>query len=178
MVGAAGLVEAVGEGLQHHPLGRTHRPQRLELIRVQGAGIRVGEEAGLGEHCAGCRDDIVDGRAVPVVGEPSRGGGVPRLRCLAEREQRFVAAGGDAAAGDRQDRIQVEKRVIEAGRRLGERAVAAPVSAEHRERHKDLGGIRHPAAVGTVTHRRGRAQQLAGLGLEQIAKGRGSRRAL
>ena len=60
-------------------------------------------------------------------------------RALAEGEQRLVTTRRRAAPGDREHLVELEVRRHEMRRRLGERAVAAAVAAQHRERDEDLG---------------------------------------
>ena len=45
--GAAVGVEALGQGLEHHPLAGRHRPEPGQLVGVEGAGVGVGEQPGL-----------------------------------------------------------------------------------------------------------------------------------
>ena len=47
-VRAAGLAETGGQGLDHHPLRRRHRPEPHQLVLGERAGVGVGEQSGLG----------------------------------------------------------------------------------------------------------------------------------
>ena len=67
-----------------------------QLVGVEGAGVGVGQQAGLLEHEPAHRRQVVDGRVVAVVAQPVAGDVVAQLRALAEREQRLVAAGPGA----------------------------------------------------------------------------------
>ena len=49
--------------------------------------------------------------------------------------------------GDGQDLVRAEVGRLEAGRRLGEGAVSAPVSAQHGQRNEDLRAVGDPSAV-------------------------------
>ncbi len=147
VVRAAGLVEPVGERLQHHPLRRADGPEPLELGLAECPGVGVGEQSGLLEHRPARRLEVVDRRRVAVGGEPLRGDRVAVLRPLAEGEQRLVAPERGAGPGDRQHLVDRQVRVVEARGRLGERAVAAPVPAQHRERDEDLRRVGDPVAV-------------------------------
>ena len=137
-VRAAGLAEAVGERLDHHPLRRRHRPQPGELVLGERAGVGVGEQAGLVEHRRGGGDQVVDGGRVPARGEPRGGVGVAVLGRLAQGEERLVAAELGAAARDGEHVVELEVGRHEVRGRLGEGAVPALVAAQHRERDEHL----------------------------------------
>ena len=92
-------LQVVAQGLDHHPLRRRHRPELRQLVRVQGTGVGVGEQAGLVEHQLAHRRQVVDRRRVPVRLEPLRGRRIAQLGPLAQGEQRLVAAGVGAAPG-------------------------------------------------------------------------------
>ena len=146
----ARLAEAGGQRLQHHALRRRDGPEALELGPGQGAGVGVGEEPRLGQHRAGRRHQVVDGRAVATGRQPAGSGGVALLGGLAEGEERFPAPGGPPGPGDGQDLVELQVRGVEPGRGLGEGAVPATVAAQHGERDEHLGGERDPVAVGGV----------------------------
>ncbi len=132
-------VEIVAERLDHHPLARGHDPQRGELVGEQRARVRVGEQAGLFDDHAGHRDEVVDGRRVAVRGEPLGRDRVPELGALAQCEQGLVAARGGTRARDRTHLVGCEEGRLKPRRRLRERAVAALVAAQHRQRDEHLG---------------------------------------
>ncbi len=75
---------------------------------------------------------------------------VAQLGLVAEREQRLVAAGRGAGAGDGEHLVGRHERALAAARRLGEGAVVADVAAEGRERDEDLRRVRHAAPAGGV----------------------------
>ena len=58
--------QPLGQRLEHHPLAGRHRAQRRQLGGVQGAGVGVGEQAGLLQDEAAHRGEVVDRRGVPV----------------------------------------------------------------------------------------------------------------
>ena len=70
-VRAARFTETGGEGLDHHPLRRRHRPEPHQLVLGERPGVGVGEQPGLGEHDPGRGDEVVDRRGVPA-GRPAR----------------------------------------------------------------------------------------------------------
>ena len=159
-----------GQGLEHHPLRRGDGPQRGQLVGVQGAGVGVGEEAGLVEHQPAHGDEVVDGRGVAVLVEPLAGRGVALLGPLAEGEQRLVAAGLGAGPGDGQDLVGGQVRGLDPGRGGGERAVRTAVAAQPGQRDEDLRRVRHPPAVGQVPHRRGLGQEVRQGPLQQLGR--------
>ena len=65
-------VEVGVDGLEHHALRHGHLPQGGQLVGVQGAGVGVGEEAGLGQDQGAHLGQVVDGRVVAVGGQPLR----------------------------------------------------------------------------------------------------------
>ena len=138
VVRAAGLAEARRERLDHHPLGRAHRPEPLQLGLRQCARVGVGEQPGLVEHEPGNVREVADRGVVSVGAQPLGRVGIARLGVLSEGEQRLVATELGAAARDVEHGFRGEVRRVEAGRRLGERAVAAAVAAQHRQRDEDL----------------------------------------
>ena len=161
LVGRAPVAVEIGpQGLDHHPLAGAHRTQLGELVGEQRTGVGMGEQAGLVEHQAAHRREVVDGGRVTVLAEPRAGDGVALLGPLAQREERFVAAGLGAPAGDAQHVVGREVGRGEPRRGLGEGAVAALVPAEHRERDEHLGRVGDPGAVHLVAPGRGPRQQL------------------
>ena len=64
---ATGLVQAVGERLDHHPLRRADRAQARELGLRQRARVGVGKQPGRVEHVLRHRCEVVDGAGEPVV---------------------------------------------------------------------------------------------------------------
>ena len=101
--GAAVGLEVGGQGLDHHALAGRDRAQLRQLVGVEGAGIGVGEEAGLLQDEATGVGEVVHRRGEPVVVEPLAGQRVPQLGALAQGEERLVAPGRLAGPGDGQD---------------------------------------------------------------------------
>ena len=146
VVRAARLVQPVGERLDHHPLRRADRAQAGELGLGERARVGVGEQAGLVEHALRDRDEIVDGARRSRARAATRRLRVALLGRLAEGEQRLEAAESRRRARRAPAPVLGEVRRVEPGGRLGERAVAAAVAAQHRERHEHLGREGDPRA--------------------------------
>ena len=140
-------VEVRVERLQHHPLAGRDGAQLGQLAGVEGTGVGVGEQAGLLEDERAHRRQVADRGVVAVLAQPVAGHVVAQLGALPEREQRLVAAGPGTGLGDLEHLRRTEVRRGDASRRLGERAVAAAVPAEHRERDEHLGGVGDPATA-------------------------------
>ncbi len=169
LVGRAAVAVEVGlQRLDHHPLRGRDRPERGELVGVEGAGVGVGEQAGLVEDEPGHGHQVVDGAGVAVLGQPLRSDRPTELGSFAEGEERLVAPGVGTGAGDVQDLRRRQVRSVQPGRRTGERAVAAAILAELGEGDEHLGGIGDPGTprfiteVPSTAHQgvRGLAQQL------------------
>ena len=157
---AAMRVEILRQRLDHHALAGRDGPQGGELLGEEGAGVGVGEEAGLLQYESAHVDEVVDSGGETVVLQPCLRQRVAQLGALAQGEERLVATGFLAGAGDAQDLLGGEVGGGEAGRRLGEGAVAAAVPAEHGERDEDLGRVGHPTPVSLVAHAAGQRRQV------------------
>ena len=160
------------ERLEHHALRRRDRPQLRQFVGEQRARVGVGEQAGLVEHQLRHRHEIVDGGRVAVLGQPGLRRGVAQLGPLAQREQRLVAAGAGSGRRDRDDLFRREIRGLYVRRRLGERAVAAFVAAQHGERDEDLGRIGDAIAETRVTNRTRLSHEVVERPLQQLARRR------
>ncbi len=172
LVGCAAVRrQPLGQRLEHHPLARRDLAQPGQLVREERAGVGVGEQARLLHHEAAHVGEILDRRRVSLRLEPLARRRVAQLGALAQGEERLVAPGLASGAGDGEDLLGGEVRRGEAGRRLGEGAVAAAVAAEHGERHEDLGGEGDPAPVRPVAHDPGQGRELGQGGAEQIGVG-------
>ena len=145
-------LEVVAQRLEHHPLRGGDPPEQRELIGVQRAGVRVGQEPGLVEHELCHVVQVVHRGVIAVGAQPVRRHFVAQLGPLAQGEEGLVAAGARTLPGDREDLVGRHVRLLEARGRLGERAVAALVAAQHGERDEDLRGEGDPGAVGRVAH--------------------------
>ena len=71
---------------------------------------------------------------------------------ISEREEGLVATASRALLGDREHLVGSQVRVLESCGRLGEGAVPALVTTQHRERDEDLGRIGDTSAEGMVTN--------------------------
>ena len=155
--------KALGQRLEHHALAGCDGPQGGELGGVERPGVGVGKQAGLLQDEATHRREVVHRRGVALAGQPLRRDGVAQLGPLAEGEEGLVAARRLAGLGDGQHLLGQEVGRGDAGRRLGEGAVAALVTTQHGQRDEDLGREGHPPPVGAVAHDAGeRGQVLEG----------------
>ena len=161
LVGRAAMaVERGVERLEHHALRRAHRPQRRQLVAEQRTRVGVRQQPRLLDDEPAHGGEVVERRREPVLGQPFGGDGIARLGALAQREQGLVTAGRGARTRDRENLVGCEIWRLDARRRLGERAVAAPVAAQLGQRDEDLGGVCDPRAVGAVAHRRREREEL------------------
>ena len=135
---------------------------------AEGAGVGMGEEPGLLDHGGACGGQVVDGRRVAVIGQPTGGRGVAVLGCLAQGEQCLVAPGGPTGPGDGQHLVEFQVGGVEVGGGLGEGAVPAPVTAQHGQRDEDLGGEGHAGAEGGIAKVCGRRCDVVGVEGDQI----------
>ena len=156
---------------------RADRAQARELGLRERARVRVGKQPGLVEHQLRHRREVVDGAGEPVVAEPIGGLRVPVFGRLAECEQRFETAERRAPRSQLEHLSFGQVRSLEARRRLGERAVAATVAAQHREWHEHLGRERDPPPGPRVPARRGGRHQLGRGRVEQLPERRGAEHA-
>ena len=83
-----------------------------------------------------------------------------------------MAAGAPPGPGDVQDLVEGEVGRGQAGRGLGEGAVAAAVPAEHGEGDEDLGRVGDPVAHGPVPHLAGGRRQLGRCGQRRAGRRR------
>ena len=160
--------QALGQGLEHHALAGRDRAQRGQLGGVQRAGVGVGEQAGLLDDEAAHGGEVVHRRGVALRGQPFPGHGVAVLGPLAQGEEGLVAAGGLPGLGDGQHLLGEEVGGGDAGRRLGEGAVAAAVPAQHGQGDEDLGREGDPPPVGPVAHGTGQRGQVLEGRLQEI----------
>ncbi len=78
---------------------------------------------------------------------------VAQLRLVAEREERLVAPCFAPGASDGEHLVRTQVCRLAGTRRLRERAVAADVAAQARQRNEDLPRVRHDAAVARIAQR-------------------------
>ena len=149
--------------LQHEPHGGRNRPQHRQVVAAHDAGIEVWQEAGFPQHQGGRRPHVIERRGMAERRERRARRRVTEFRLVAEREQRFGAAGGGAGAGNAENLFGRHIGRCAAARRLREGAVVATVAAEMRERNEHLARIGHDGAVAGIAHQRRLAHQRAGV---------------
>ena len=141
--------------LEHDPHRGGDRPQRSELVAAHHARVEVRQQAGLLEHEPRDAAEVLDRRLAAERRELVARDLVAQLRLVAEREERLRAAGRRAGARDREHLVLGQVRALAAARRPGERAVAADVAAERRQRDEDLGRVGdEPAPAAPLARRR------------------------
>ena len=101
-------------------------------------GFRCGQQPRLVEHAAGAVREVLDRRREAERRELLARDAVAQLGLVAEREQRLGAAGRGAGPSDREHLVDGQVRALAAARRSRERAVAADVAAQRRQRDEDL----------------------------------------
>ncbi len=168
VVRATGLTQPGRERLDHHSLRGADRAQDAELLLGERARVGVRQQAGLVEHTLGDRGEVLDGRAVALRPEPLGGLRIARLGRLAEREQRLEAPERGAARGQLQHVVGRQVGGVQPGRRLGERAVSAPIAAQHRERDEHLGRERDAPPETGIAPGRGVRHQRNEWAVEQL----------
>ena len=142
-VRAAACAEPLGRRLEHDPHRRRDRPQPLELGRASSRpGLRCGSSPVSSSTSRAQRSRYSIVVAQPSAASSSRRDPVAELWLVAEGEQRLGAAGLGARARDRQHLLLGQVRPLAASGRPGERAVAADVAAERRQRDEDLRRVR------------------------------------
>ncbi len=137
-VRAAPLSEPARGRLEHDPHRGRNGPQRLELGTRHHPGIEVRKQPGLLQDEASAALEVLESRLAAERAELLARGLVAELGLVAEREERLAAAGGSASARDLQHLFLGHERPLAAPRRACERAVAADVAAERRQRDEDL----------------------------------------
>ncbi len=140
-------------------------------VRVERAGVGVGEQAGLLQDEAAHGGEVVHRRGVALCRQPVPGHGVALLGLLAQGEEGLVAARGLPGLGDGQHLLGEQVGGGDAGRRLGEGAVAAAVPAQHGQGDEDLGRERDPPPVGAVADGTGQRGQVLEGRLQEIGVG-------
>ena len=163
--------QALGQRLEHHALARRDLAQARQFLGEERAGVGVGEEAGLLQDEATHLGEVVDRGCMAVGGEPVPCHGIAQLGPFAQREECLVAPRVTSGPGDGEHLLGGEVRRVEAGRRLGERAVAAAVAAQHGERDEHLGGVGHASPVRAVSHHPGQRGQVGERRIEDVGVG-------
>ena len=126
---------------------------------------------------------------VAALGKPLGGDRITVLRFVAQGEQRLLTPGQSPGLRDGHDVLGREEGLVQAGGRLGERAVVAMVAAQHGERDEDLARVGDRAAVpeisemgshphqvleGSIPRRQQRFRLGQGQGLAGAGPGQGS----
>ena len=91
-VRAAALREPLRGRLEHDPLRRADLAQREQLVVVEDARVRVGQQARLAQHLARHVGEVGGGRREAEARELLARGAVAQLGLVAEREERLAAA--------------------------------------------------------------------------------------
>ena len=167
VMGTAGLAQALRDRFQHQPGGNRHRPQQLEVRPGHHAGIDVRQQSGRVVNPLRDLREIGDGRLVTERQERLARDAVAALRLVAEREQRFVAAGAGAGLSDRDRLVDRQIRRAKIAGRARERAIAADVAAELGQRNEDLrriGDHRPVAQIPAGARRREQCLQVIDVG--------------
>ena len=128
---------------EHQSGRRRDRAQRTVVAFVQQAGVDVRQQARLSKNGLGAGADVIDGARIAALGQPVARNGVAALGRIAEREQRFLAAGRLSGARDFQHLVHREIGRFEPRGRGRKSAVVAHVGAQARKRDEDLGRIGH-----------------------------------
>ena len=141
-------------GLQHHPHRGGDGLEPLDLLPAHHPRVEVRQQTGLLEDRDRAGPDVGQRVVVAPLVQPPPGLGPAVLGPVAQGEQRLLAAGCGAVAGDLQHLLQLEE-----GRRhpVGhgdEGAVVAAVPAQAGERDEDLAGVRDHAGAALARHRR------------------------
>ncbi len=163
-VRAAAAGEPPRRRLEHDPHRGGDRAQGDELLARHHAGVQVRQETGLVEHASCAPREVLERGPAPEEAELLARDAVAGLRPVAEREERLGAAGARPGPCDREHLVLAEVRPLPATWRPRERAVAAHVPAERRQRDEDLRRVRDPRAGAGRT-------QAPGLGHEVVERG-------
>ena len=146
-VRAALRAEPLGRRLEHDPHRGRDGPQRLELGARHHARIEVRQEPRLLEHEPRAALEVLERRRAAERAQLLARDLVAQLGLVAEREERFAAAGRGAGARDREHLVLGHERALAAPGRPRERAVAADVAAQRRQRDEDLRRVRDERAA-------------------------------
>ena len=134
--------EPLGRRLEHDPHRGGDGPEQLELGAGHHAGVQVREQPGLVEDEPRAALEVLERRLAAERAQLLARDLVAQLGLVAEREERLAAAGRRARARDREHLVLGHERALAAARRARERAVAADVAAERRQRDEDLRRVR------------------------------------
>ena len=166
VVGHAALEEPLRECLEHQPHAHVDLTQRGQVALGHDAGVRVGQQGRLLQNGLAHGVQVRQRRAVAVPSEELAMRREQRLRLVAQREEGLFGAEPAARLGERHDLVGRHRVGARLARVAAERAVAAVVAAEGRQRHEDLGGEGDGAATSAVA-------KLARSGEQIVERGRG-----
>ena len=153
------LGEAGRAALQHHPLRDRDFPQRCEIGCIEQARIDVRQQAGLLEDEARGFRQIRQRRPMPQAIELVTRRPVAKLRLVAKREQRLLAARLAPGARDGAHRGMRQIGRLTGARRMGKGAVVADVTAKLGQGDEDLAGIGHQRPMPAIAPSRRRLHQ-------------------
>ena len=137
-VRAALLPEPIGGRLEHDPHRGRDRPEQLELGSRHHSRVEVRQEPGLVEDEPRAPLEVLDRRLAAERAQLLACDLVAQLGLVSEREERLAATGRRPRPRDREHLVLGHERSLAATRRSRERAVAADVAAERRQRDEDL----------------------------------------
>ena len=140
------LPEPVSGCLEHDPHRGADGAQEPELFPGHDAGIQMRQEAGLLEDELRAAREVLERCLAAERTQLVARDLVAQLGLVPEREERLATARSRAGARDRQHLVLGHERALAAPRRPRERAVAADVSAERRQRDEDLRRVRDERA--------------------------------
>ena len=150
VVGHALGAEPLRGGFQHDAHGGRKRPRQRQFLRPHGAGVQVGQQAGLLEDGRGGPVQIFQGRCKAKLRQPLPGRLVAQFGLFAQSEQGLLAAHRRAVAGNLQHFVQRHVGRLDAARNLGEGAVVADVPAQVRQGNEHLARVGDDVAKALV----------------------------
>jgi hypothetical protein len=151
-VGPTLLREPLRDRLQH----QTHRgadgPQRDQVLRSHDPRVQVRQQAGVVQDETRCPLQVLERRVAAELGQLFARDAIAQLRLVPEREQRLVATRLGSRSRDVEHLLFRQERPLPAPRRPSERAVAADVAAQLRQRDENLRRVRDECAVPVSTN--------------------------
>ncbi len=141
------LAEPVGGRLEHDPHRGADRSQELELLAGHDAGVQMRQETRLLEDELRAASEVLERRLAAERAQLLARDLVAQLGLVPEGEERLAAAGRGSRPRDREHLVLGHERALPAPRRPRERAVAADVAAQRRQRDEDLRRVRDERAA-------------------------------
>ena len=160
----AAFAQPLGGTFQHQSLTNGDATQARDVNRIHHAGVDVRQQRRFRQHEGAHFGEVRQRGVVSQRVERAPGGGIARLRLVAEREQRLAAARPFASARDGEHRVSVKIGWPVVLGSFGERAVVADVATQFGKRDEYLARIGHDVAVAGIAQ--------AGRGADQIVGGR------